>query len=302
MQEQISKNIPMPDFQQILTNPILDIAARFWDDERYNAFKICYRSMRAVDDLVDNRRMMGGRISDEEKEQISSKIREWVNNGSKLIQIGKQLDETRQRFQIPIWPWQRISESMIYDVYHNGFKTFQAFLEYAEGAAAAPASIFMHLCGTKKKDGEYREPEFDIMEMARPIARFCYLVHIIRDFQKDQLNNLNYFADDLLAENGLTTSMLKEMAKGGKITPEFRNMIKKYREFAQEYKIESRAAIDKVSKYLEPRYLLSLEIIYSLYSQIFERIDASNGFFTAEELNPEPDEIKKRIDLTVASF
>ena len=45
------------DFNQILTNPILDIGARFWEDERYNAFRICYRSMRLLDDLVDNRKI-----------------------------------------------------------------------------------------------------------------------------------------------------------------------------------------------------------------------------------------------------
>ena len=52
-----------PDFQDILTNPILDIAARFWDDERYDAFKICYRSMRVVDNLVDDRKSSGDGIS-----------------------------------------------------------------------------------------------------------------------------------------------------------------------------------------------------------------------------------------------
>lgn len=44
------------DFQQILTNPILDIAAHVWEEERYNAFKICYRTMRILDDLVDDRK------------------------------------------------------------------------------------------------------------------------------------------------------------------------------------------------------------------------------------------------------
>ena len=41
------------DFQQILKNPILDIAAHFWEDERYDAFKICYKSMRVVDILLN---------------------------------------------------------------------------------------------------------------------------------------------------------------------------------------------------------------------------------------------------------
>jgi phytoene synthase len=302
MQKEENSSVPIPDFAQILTNPILDIGARFWDDERYKAFKVCYRSMRAVDDLVDNRKSADGKISEEEKERLSSKIKELISNGSDMIQIGAQLKETREKFHIPFWPWEKLCRSMVYDVYHNGFKTFQAFLEYTEGAAAAPASIFMHLCGAVNEKGNYKSPSFDIMEIARPIARFCYLVHIIRDFQKDQLSNLNYFADDILAEYGLTTTDLKEMASSGNITPEFRKMLEKYRAYAEEYKKEARASIDKVSTFLEPRYLLSLEVIFSLYCQIFERIDVQNGIFTSEELNPLPEEVKKRIDLTVSSF
>ena len=302
MQEEKIESVPIPDFEQILTNHILDIGARFFENERYEAFRVCYRSMRAVDDLIDNRKMNDATISDEEKEQLSSKIKELVSKGSDIIQIGAQLEETREKFHIPFWPWEKLCRAMVYDVYHNGFKTFQAFLEYAEGAAASPASIFMHLCGATKEEGGYKSPKFDIMESARPIARFCYLVHIIRDFQKDQLSNLNYFADDILAEYGLTTADLKEMASTGKITPEFRKMIEKYQAYAEEYRKEARASIDKVSSFLEPRYQLSLEVIYSLYCQIYERIDVQNGVFSAEELNPLPEEIKKRIDLTVSAF
>ena len=46
-------------FDEILTNPILDIAARVWEQDRYDAFKICYRSMRRLDDLVDHRKETG---------------------------------------------------------------------------------------------------------------------------------------------------------------------------------------------------------------------------------------------------
>ena len=57
--------------------------------------------------------------------------------------------------------------------------------------------------------------------------------------------------------------------------------------------------IDETSKHMEPRYKLSLEIIYDLYLQIFERIDVEKGNFTSVELNPLPEEIKNRIELTI---
>ena len=48
-----------------------------------------------------------------------------------------------------------------------------------------------------------------ISDVARPCAIFSYLVHIIRDFRKDQLNNLNYFAVDILEKHGLTAENLR---------------------------------------------------------------------------------------------
>ena len=290
-------------FQEILKNPILDIAARFWDTERYKAFKVCYRSMRAVDDLVDSHKEATIEISKAGKQQLASIVSSWQTNGTALYgTVQKQLEETREKFRIPSWPWERLAESMIYDVYHNGFRTFPDFLEYSEGAAVAPASVFMHLCGVYKENGHYRPPKFDVREAARSLALFCYIVHIIRDFQKDQSNNLNYFADSLLAENGLTPSMLKEIAAGGEISPGFRSLMGEYHASAEHYRRKARERIDKIGSFLEPRCLLSLELIYSLYLQIFERIDVSNGRFTSTELNPSPGEVREKISSTVSSF
>lgn len=290
------------DFKQVLKNPILDIAARFWDNERYEAFKVCYKSMRMIDDIVDNSKI-NNVISEEEKEKIVNIVSDWKGSViGKGILVQNQVNEIISKFNIPEWPWKKLSESMIYDMKHSGFRTFQSFLEYAEGAAIAPASIFMHLCGIRINAGKYKQPQFDIKKTARPLAIFCYLVHIIRDFQKDQKDNLNYFAEDLMAENNLTAKTLKEIANGSKVTSEFRDMMKKYYSFIEQYRVESREMIDGLRNQIEPRYLLSLEIIYNLYLQIFEQIDVDNGNFRAVELNPSQEKIKERIDETISSF
>ena len=289
------------DFKEILTNPILDIAANFWEQERYEAFKICYTSMRLVDDLVDDRKSVLKKISKAEEKEIISKIKDSVKsiNKSSTNTVQKELAETMAKFQIPQWPWQLLSESMVYDIKNDGFSTFQEFLNYTEGAAVSPASVFMHLCGVEKKNGNYFAPKFDVKKAARPLALFAYVVHIIRDFQKDHNNNLNYFADDLIIKNNLDKQMLKGIAAGGRINQDFRNLIKEYHDIAEDYRNKSRKMIDETSVYLEPRYKLSLELIYSLYLQIFERIDVTNGIFTAEELNPSPEEVKERISQTI---
>ncbi len=294
-----------PDFQQVLTEPNLFIAARFWEDERYDAAKICYQAMRFIDDLIDIRKATAHDITDVEKHQFMAIVNKWVtavNNARPCDMVQKSLIETITKFQIPLWPWQRFSKSMIYDIHHNGFQSISKFLSYAEGAAVAPASIFMHLCGIVKDNNRYYAPRFDIKEAARPAALFSYLVHVIRDFQKDQNNHLNYFATDLLSEYGLNQSMLRDMANGGSITPGFRNLMEKYYVLAEKYLHKTRQMIDKTIVYLEPRYQLSLEIIYSLYRLVFERINISNGRFTTEELNPSHEEIKDQISYTVSNF
>ncbi|PIN99173.1 MAG: hypothetical protein COT90_00840 [Candidatus Diapherotrites archaeon CG10_big_fil_rev_8_21_14_0_10_31_34] len=301
MKEEYSDIAKKLDSNQIQNKPILDISAKFWDEERYLASKKLYKPMRLMDDLVDNRKALS-EISETEKEQFSGVINAWVesiNQGKPQDEIQKQLIETIEEFRIPFWPWQDFAKAMVYDIKNNGFKSFQDFLDYTEGAAVAPAAIALHLAGVKKHNGNFIPPSYNIKKAARSIATFCYLVHIIRDFQKDQSSNLNYFAEDLILENGLTKKALKQMANGKKKSKQFRNLMKKYYSFAEDYKNKAVHAINEISSSMEPRYKLSLEIAFNLYLQVFEKINISKGNFTSEELNPSPQEIKEIINKTI---
>ena len=191
---------------------------------------------------------------------------------------------------------------MIYDINNDGFPTLDAFLEYSMGASVAPASIFVHLNGLQKINGKYEPPPFDVKWAATPCAVFSYLVHIIRDFQKDQLNNLSYFADDLIAKNGLNRKILHEFAEGKHVNHNFRNLIQHYYLLADEYRIKTYDIIKEIRPLLEPRYQLSLEIIFDLYLMVFERIDLKNGKFTTEELNPTPEETRERVLNVIMNF
>jgi phytoene synthase len=212
------------------------------------------------------------------------------------------MTRTIEKFKIPLWPLEDFARSMIYDINNDGFPDIKAFLDYAQGASVAPASIFVHLCGLTLKDGHYQEPLFNVKEAAKPCAIFSYLVHIIRDFQKDQFNNLNYFADDLIKENGLTRQDLNNIAHGAPVPDGFRNLIKEYYTLAKEYKVKTRDVIRTISPMMEPRNRLSLEIIFSLYQMVFERIDIEKGNFTSYELNPAPEETKQRVWDTIMKF
>lgn len=286
------------DFSKVKKNPPILIAARFWEEDRYEAAKVCYRFMRKIDDLVDDRKADLKSISDCEKRLFEDKINEWIgclNGGSLNDPFFDEVAETISIYKIPLTQFQVFARSMIYDINNRSFPTFDDFLSYAEGASVAPASVFVHLCCWNKKRNEYVVPGMDLINASRPCSIFSYLVHIIRDFQKDQFNNLNYFADEYVAKNKLTDEDLKNIAAGGHIHGNFRNLIRDYAKYAEFYKNETEKVIDKLAPFLNPRYLLSLEIIFSLYKQVYERIDIKNGTFSMEELNPDPSELRARI-------
>jgi len=290
------------DFNQIRDHPNILVAANFWDNDRFCAAKICYKFMRAIDDLIDNHKAKNRLIEPAERKEFVANVEEWL----KMIIISKEcnalqgeLKVTVEKFRIPLWPMEIFAKSMIYDINNDGFPTLDSFLEYAGGASVAPASIFVHLNGLQKINGQYVPPQFDVKWAATACAIFSYLVHIIRDFQKDQLNNLSYFADDLIIKNGLSRKALREFADGRPVNNNFRNLIKQYYSLADEYRLKTYDVIKEISPPLEPRYQLSLEIIFDLYLMVFERIDIRNGKFTTEELNPTPEETRERVYKTI---
>ena len=293
------------EFDKIVDHPNILIAAHFWDEDRYQAAKICYRIMRAIDDLIDNYKSEHETIASNERAHFETSVNDWI---STILQATTkdssqtELTETIQKFRVPSWPLEAFARSMIYDIYHDGFPTLSAFIDYASGASVAPASIFVHLCGLTRQGEQYLAPAFDVKEAATPCAVFSYLVHIIRDFVKDHTHNLNYFPDDLIVKYQLDRKKLLDMARGAEITSGFREMIRELYLVADEYRRKTYEIMQRIKPQLEPRSQLSLEIIFALYLMVFERIDVDHGTFSTRELNPTPDEIKERVWAVIEKF
>jgi phytoene/squalene synthetase len=254
--------------------------------------------MRALDDLIDDHKAANKGIAEADRDLFTGRINEWMG----LLKAGKEspfscndLKDTVERFRIPLWALEDFAGSMLYDVTHDGFATLDDFMQYSIGASVAPASVFVHLAGLQERDGGYHHPPFDVRRTAEPCAIFSYLVHIMRDFRKDQLNNLSYFADDIMARHGLTRKSMLEMAQGAPLTDGFRAMMREYMEIADKYRLDTLAVMKDVCPQMGPRYSLSLEIIFNLYMMVFERIDPEHGTFSTEELNPTPAETRERV-------
>jgi len=293
------------DFNKIIDHPNILIAANFWEKDRYCAARTCYKFMRTIDDMIDNHKANKRSIASEERAEFVSDVNDWLKTiivHDDCSPEHSDIVKIIQKFRIPVWPLEEFAKSMIYDINNEGFPTLDAFLEYSKGASVAPASIFVHLSGLTRKNGDFIEPSFDVREAALPCAIFSYIVHIIRDFQKDQFNNLNYFADDLATKHGLTKRDLSDIAHGSPVTEGFRAMLMEYYSLANEYRIKTRDIIRKISPLMEPQYQLSLEIIFDLYLLVFERINVEKGSFTSFELNPTPEETRERVYKTILRF
>ncbi len=305
MHETYLKLFERIDFKRIIDHPNILIAAAFWEEDRYLAARICYKYMRAIDDLIDCYKSVHTIIADNEKEKFLEKVQSWISqirNQDAAASANHELLETIRNFMIPAWPLENFARSMIYDINHTGFRTIDDFIEYSQGASVAPASIFVHLNGLTKIGDAYQSPAFDVRSAATPCAIFSYIVHIIRDFQKDQNSHLNYFADDVLQKNALSHDDLTKIAAGAPIPSGFRSMIGTYYDLAAIYRDKTFEVISQISPLLEPRYKLSLQIIFSLYLMVYERINVEKGSFTAEELNPTPEEVRKRVYETITEF
>lgn len=285
-------------FENIEKHPNILIAARFWDDKRYMAAKVCYRFMRMIDDHIDDRKAKDEVISCFEREELTEKVNNWIEclvKNPDYDPLIKELTDTISTFHIPVNLFHNFAKSMLYDINHSGFDTLQDYIDYAEGASVAPASVFVHLCCLSEENGAFYPPDYDVIEAARPCAIFSYIVHIIRDFQQDQMSNLNYFASDILRKNNLFPSDLKEIARGSPVSQSFREVIREYHALAQHYSEKTLQQIEILSRHLSGRYLFSLHLIYHLYKQVFDRIDIEHGSFTSEELNPTPQEIRDNV-------
>lgn len=291
--------------ERITDHPNILVAAGFWDEDRYQAAKICYAFMRHVDDMIDDYKARHKKIEAKDRIKFERKVLAWLEQIRSDRQPGilqKDLVSTLARFRIPVWPMEDFAKSMLYDINHEGFPDLQSFIQYSDGATVAPSSIFVHLCGIRKIDGFWHDPLFDVKTASTPCALFSYLVHTMRDFQKDQLNNLNCFAMDRLAANDLTRETMRQIAEGAAVTGGFRNLMREYYLLADDYRRQTWQVLQQITPLIEPRYHLSLLIIFNLYLMVFERIDPDNGRFTGAELNPTAREIHDRVYRTIAGF
>src|SRR6185295_12872475 len=115
---------------------------------------------------------------------------------------------------VPDVLWRNFFVAMHRDLEVHRFATYRDFLDYTEGAAVAPTTIYLYLVASRSRAaGEpYRLPEgFDLIGSGRQLGIFAYLGHILRDLATDLAtgeDGLLYLGADDLEAFGITEAML----------------------------------------------------------------------------------------------
>lgn len=297
-------------YDQLQSTPILDIAARLWEPERYACFRVCYASMRLLDDLVDDAR----ETYRDDLSRVAASLAEQLQAGLRALRAASddnalvaQLVAARKQFAIPFWPWERLALAMTYDLTHNGFSGFHQFLTYCEGAAIAPAAIFMHLCGVRTGGLDIVPPHYDIRAQARHLALFAYLTHIARDLFVDHRRGLNYFSDDLLKEYQFDRHTISDaIAAIGRQPQDTRDrltgLLSRWLGLAARYRTRARAHLDQLTPTLEIRYAASLELVYGLYNQQFEQLRSNFTSLDESVCGVPSDQLKEQVQRLLSRF
>jgi phytoene/squalene synthetase len=260
------------------------VANFFYDPKSYYAFCATYASMRIIDDVIDN---IEGRqlLTDSERQEFIQKIDDWLveihsclDEGDKANPIATALTDAFRYFPIPLRFWDNLAKAMKEDLEKDRFQTFDEYLAYTEGAAIAPATIFMYFL-TFKKDGRTYScvrPDLDPYVYAKPMAIFCYVAHILRDISVDlELNKtgLIYMPLKDLESFSVSEEDLFEFKRTGMINANFRSFMMFMAERATSYETESYKLLTELSPYLGQDAKFILTLLLALYSETLRRIE-----------------------------
>lgn len=275
----------------------------FQDPARYRSFCAQYAIMRVVDDRID---ALPARVSLTPPEVAAEHdvVEAWRSAVEAVYEGQNLCDEVLCRtsyaqarelltalrsalhlFPVPRMLWYNFFDAMARDVEQPRFRTYTEFLAYAEGATAAPTTIYLYLLASYRRapgDRAYLLPTgFDLLSCGRALGLFAYLTHILRDLPDDVGGNrgahgegLLYFAEDDLARHQLTPAMLCEDSVRGCSRAALRQLV-------STLMVRSRAALAEGQRYLtvlhgqlSPDCAFILRLIIALYVKTLQKIEA----------------------------
>jgi phytoene synthase len=280
-------------------NPFLYHVSKFFHDKtKFNAFCSSYASMRILDDYIDNIKNRN-RLSLDERNFYLAEVNRWEgliidcrNGKTNENPILLALSDTFQNFDLPLTPWNNLANAMRWDVEKSGFSTFNDFLEYCEGAAIAPATVFMHLLMAKSDGTKYvcSSNSGDPYIYAKNLAIFCYLTHILRDISRDlqsEEKGFIYLPAKDLKDFKIQEDDLWEFKYRQSINGSFEKLMKHQLGRANYYKEQGETLLKELYHKLDTDCSFILSLLVDLYRKTLEKIEKAgyNVFLGKHEMN-----------------
>lgn len=279
-------------------NNLYLVSRYFADPEKYRAFCALYAVMRLVDDRIDaipSRTELApeARAFEHGVVEFWERAVEACRAGAAPVLTGipeglpadipdllHAFTDASRRFPVPESLWRNFFAAMHRDLEEQRFATYREFLEYTEGAAVAPTTIYLYLVASRSPAaGEpYRLPEgFDLLGSGRQLGTFAYLGHILRDLASDLATGregLLYLATDDLEAFGITEAMLFADLAQRQASPQLRLLVSELVERARGFLQHGRRLLQALDGTLTPDCAFILELIVTLYQEVVERIVA----------------------------
>jgi phytoene/squalene synthetase len=209
-------------------------------------------------------------------------------------------------FRIPSVLWSNFFAAMRRDLEERPFTRFEEFIEYTEGAAVAPTTIYLYLIAAERgrDDGAHRVPsEFDLITLGRGLGRFAYVAHILRDLREDLAEGegaLSCLAADDMARHGVSKSQLLADLDSGRASPPVRGLVRELVERAWVFSRRARDDMRALEKTLSVDRAFVLELIVRTYEEVLRKI-AANSYDPMADAHRLTETDKTRIIREVAS-
>lgn len=277
-------------------------ASNLWAVGRYlpvgkrRLFEAAYASMRIVDDFVDDGFLeLGHAARAEERNAARKAVGHWLDRCRSALtgepgvddpvdpldcvgagKIYRALSNAALVGAPSATPWVALATAMEHDIDERPLRYWPDFLDYCEGATVAPASVFLFVLAARqeRKEGRFSCAFSDdqLFDMARPMAVFCYLVHILRDLSEDTARGgqLITLPADILEAHGLT----REELSAGPIASNdaTRALACDLAGRAQVYRLEMTELRDRLSESLGFKERMILGALTNVYETLHDRL------------------------------
>ena len=164
------------------------------------------------------------------------------------------------------------------DIDEEPIRDWADFDAYCEGATVAPAAVFLFVL-TARADADRLESALDeaaLFDAARPMALFCYLVHILRDLAKDaeRGGQLVTLPADRLVAHGLTRDGLAAAVRDGQTGA--RTLAREIAGRAAPLRAETGRVRVELAPHLGPRARAILGALTGVYERLHDRLQAGD--------------------------